>query len=91
MRIKDQLALLEAKAATLPVWLCPDAPSSLGYYIGVLMRWLAQSPANAVSHVASRDYPALHAVLVAHEARPAARSVAEAEGLGQSIFTNPAF
>ena len=32
---------------------------------------------------------ALHRVLTMLQARPAALSVAEAEGLGQTIFTNP--
>lgn len=84
-------AHLEAKAATRPVWLSPDAPSMLGYYIGVLMRWLAQSPPDAVVHIGSRDYPALRAILAALEARPAALVVAQAEGLGPTIFTNPAY
>lgn len=90
-RLLDQLALLEAKAATRPVWLSPDAPSSLGYYIAVLLRWLAQSPPDEPRHINSAAYPALHAVLTALETRPAARAVARAEELGDTIFTNPAF
>lgn len=90
-RMKGHLAHLEAKAATQPDWLSPDAPSILGYYIGVLLRWLAQSPPDAVTHMASRDYPALHAVLAALEGRSAAHAVARAEALGDTIFTNPAY
>lgn len=90
-RMLGHLAHLEAKAATRPGWLTPDAPSSLGYYLGVLLRWLAQSPPDAVAHIASRDYPALRAVIAAHQARPATLAVAEAEGLGPKAFTNPAF
>jgi len=89
VRMQSHLAHLEKKAATLPVWLSPDTPSMLGYYIGVLTRWLAQSPIGAASHVSTRDYPALRAVLAAMEARPAALAVAQVEGLGPTIFTNP--
>lgn len=90
-RMLGHLAHLEAKAATHPVWLSPDAPSLLGYYISVLMRWLAQSPPDAPAHIPSRDFPALRAILADHETRPAALAVAKAEGLGPAIFTNPAF
>lgn len=90
-RMLGHLSHLEAKAATTPVWLAPDAPSMLGYYIGVLMRWLAQSPPDAAGHISSGDYPALRRMLTALETRPAALTVAQAEALGPTIFTNPAF
>lgn len=90
-RMLGHLAHLEAKAATRPAWLAPDAPSSLGYYLGVMLRWLAQSQPDAPGHFDSRAYPALRAVIAALERRPAALSVAQAEDLGPTIFTNPAF
>ena len=69
-------------AAEAPSWLSTE-PSIFGYYLAVLMRWLA-------GPFPSSDYPALQPILAALEIRPAARAVAEAEGLGDSIFTNPA-
>ena len=81
--LKSQLSMLDAMVAReAPDWLS-TAPSVLGYYIAVLMRWLA-GPIDA------RDYPALLPVLAALETRPAARACAKAEGLGDTIFTNPA-
>jgi glutathione S-transferase len=73
---------------TAPGFLSP-APSVLGYYLGMLMRWLGQMPADHRAHVASADYPALLAVLEALETRPAALACARAEDLGPSIFTRP--
>ena len=72
----DNMVALEA-----PDWLS-TAPSILGYYIAVLMRWLAE-PCPAT------DYPALHKILLALESRPAALACAQAEGLGDTVFSNP--
>ncbi len=90
-RLLAHFGYLEAKAATNPDWLSPAAPSALGYYIGMLLRWLAPSPNDAAEAISTRAFPALHALLSALETRPAALSVAKAEDLGQTIFTNPAF
>ena len=64
-----------------PDWLS-TAPSILGYYIAVLMRWLSE-PCPAT------DYPALHKILLALEVRPAAQTCAKAEGLATTMFSNP--
>lgn len=80
--LKTLLALLEDMVALeAPDWLS-TAPSILGYYIAVLMRWLAE-PCPAT------DYPALRKILLALEARPAALACAQAEALGDTIFSNP--
>ena len=72
----DDMVALEA-----PDWLS-TAPSILGYYVAVLMRWLSE-PCPA------KDYPALHKILLALETRPAAQTCAQAEGLASTMFSNP--
>jgi glutathione S-transferase len=88
-QIIARLGLLETLVATQgPRWLSADHPGVLGYYIGVLVRWLILLPPPPYG-LDLGDFPALRAVLAAHEARPAARRVAEADGLGSTPFTNP--
>jgi glutathione S-transferase len=88
-QITARLGLIEAMIATqAPRWLSPDHPGVLGYYIGILVRWLILLPP-APYGIDLADFPALRAVLAAHEARPAALRVAEADGLGPTPFTNP--
>jgi glutathione S-transferase len=88
-QIIARLGLLETLVATQgPRWLSADHPGVLGYYIGVLVRWLILLPPPPYG-LDLGDFPALRAVLAAHEARPAARRVAEADGLGPTPFTNP--
>jgi glutathione S-transferase len=88
-RMSSLLEVINAAAEANPSWLSSERPSLLGYYIAVLIRWLGQSDSGAVGHVASADYPALHRVLSLLQSRPAALRVAEAEGLGPTIFTDP--
>ncbi len=64
-------------------------PSLLGYYIGMLMRWMGSVPPDSPAYFPSRNYPALHRILAALETRPAALAIAEDEGLGATVFTNP--
>ena len=90
-RMQVYLDLLNHTAARSAAWLSPERPSVLGYYIAVLVRWLASHGPGHPTYFRSRDFPALHAVLAALETRPAARACAEAERLGQTIFTNPAY
>jgi glutathione S-transferase len=66
------------------------APSVLGYYIAMLMRWLGDMAPDHPAHVDLHTYPALHAICAALETRPAARAVALAENLGPTPFTQPA-
>ncbi len=76
-RIASMLSILDAEADI------PEAgASALGYYIAVLMRWIARD-------FPSTDYPNLHRTLSHLETRPAARSTARDESLGVTIFTNP--
>jgi glutathione S-transferase len=88
-QIIARLGLIEAMiSAQAPRWLSPDHPGVLGYYIGILVRWLILLPPEPYG-IDLADFPHLHEVLAAHEARPAALRVAEADGLGSAPFTNP--
>lgn len=84
-----RLGLIEAMiAAQRPRWLSADHPGVLGYYIGVLVRWLTLLPP-APYTIDLSEFPEIRAVLAAHESRPAALRVAEADRLGPTPFTNP--
>ena len=88
-QILARLGLIETLIATqAPRWLSADHPGVLGYYIGILVRWLLLLPP-APYGIDLADFPALKAVLAAHEARPAALRVAASDGLGPTPFTNP--
>ena len=89
-RLQSQLGMLDAMvAAEAPDWLSPEKPSILGYYIGVLVHWLASYDPGHPSYFRSHEFPALHKVLVALEARPAVARVAKAEALKVTLFTDP--
>jgi glutathione S-transferase len=89
-RFHGFVRLLEDMAAGKPGWCSPAAPSLLGYYLGMLLRWSQFYGPDNPGRVALSDYPALRRLGAALEARPAALRVAEAEGLGPTIFTQPA-
>lgn len=89
-RISTLLAALEAAAARRPDWLSDQKPTLLGYYLGMLLRWLGCFDPADQRRVNLPDYPALFAVAAYLETRPAAQSVAAAEGLGPRPFTLPA-
>jgi glutathione S-transferase len=87
--ILARLGLIEAMIATRqPRWLSADHPGVLGVYIGVLVRWLIMLPP-APYGLDLEKFPHLRAVLAAHESRPSALRVADADGLGPTPFTNP--
>jgi glutathione S-transferase len=88
-QIIARLGLIEAMvAAQSPRWLSPDHPGVLGFYIGVLVRWLILLPPEPYG-LDLADFPHLKAVLAAHEERPAALRVAAADALGPTPFTSP--
>jgi glutathione S-transferase len=88
-QIVARLQLVESLIATQrPRWLSPEHPGVLGYYIGVLVRWLILLPP-APYGIRLDDFRQLKAVLAAHESRPAALRVAASDGLGPTPFTNP--
>ena len=92
LRMQTYLTLInDMVARDAPDWLSADQPGLMGYYLGVLVRWLATYGAGHPSYFRSVDFPALHAVLAAHEGRAAALGVAADENLGPTLFTNPAY
>ncbi len=88
-RLAEQAAHLE-RLLTLqaPRWLTPAQPA-LGHYLGILLRWAICLPEDPALRFDLRPFPALHAALAAHEATPAARRVALADGLGPHPYTAP--
>lgn len=87
-RLRQQLGTVEAMVrARAPAWLSASEPSVLGYYLGVMMRWAQAFPPDPALAVPVADFPALQAVMAALESRPAARAVAEREGLGERFIT----
>lgn len=88
-QIIARLGLIEALiAARHPRWLSAEQPGVLGFYIGILVRWLILLPPPPYG-LDLAAFPNLRAVLAAHEARPAALRVAKADGLGPTPFTDP--
>lgn len=81
-RMADFLIILEEVAQTRPAWLSDSEPTALGYYIAVLMHWIAGDFAPAT-------YPALLRVLTYLESRPATLTCAKADDLGPTPFSNP--
>jgi glutathione S-transferase len=89
-RLNVQAAHLETLVTThTPRWLTPDQPA-LGHYIGILLRWAMYLPEDPACRFSLAPFPALHATLAAHQATPAARRVALADGLGPTPYTDPA-
>ena len=87
--LKDQFALLDQMVASeAPQWLSAQ-PSILGYFVGVLVRWLSGFPQGHPARLTAADLPALGPILAALETSDAARAVAVAEDCAPTIFTKP--
>jgi glutathione S-transferase len=85
--IKGHLAQIDRMiAAEHPAWLSPDQPSILGHYLGMLLRWVQEQGPDDPAHIPVGAYPALLAVLRAHQARPAVAKAAADEGLPLPIY-----
>ena len=82
-KMTELLAILEEMVARdRPAFLSDRQPTALGYYLAVLLRWLA-------GDFPSASYPALRRVLDYLETRPATLTLAAAEALGPIPFTDP--
>jgi glutathione S-transferase len=89
-RLNQEAAELETLITDqAPRWLSATEPGVLGYYLGIILRWAMDMPEDPAMRFDLRPFPALRAVLAAHEGFPAARRVAEADGLGPHPFTAP--
>jgi glutathione S-transferase len=88
-RMQVLLSTLNTAALGNPAWMPDNAPSILGYYVGMLIHWLGSYDAQHPSYFRSQEFPALHRVLLYLEARPAAQKIAADEGLGALPFTAP--
>ena len=86
-QVVARLGLIESVIASQhPRWLSADHPGVLGFYIGVLIRWLTSLPPDPF-RINLTQFPNLRAVLAAHEARASVQRVAADEGLGTHPFT----
>ena len=86
-QVTARLGLIESLIKSHhPRWLSAEHPGVLGFYIGVLVRWLTSLPPEPY-RIDLGQFPNLRAVLAAHESRPAVQRVAADEGLGQKPFT----
>lgn len=89
-RLHDKAAHLDALIAReAPDWLSARQPGVLAPYVGVLLRWAAMLPEDPALRFDLTRHPHLLAVLAAAEATPAARRVAQKDGLGAHPFTAP--
>lgn len=88
-RLTEQAGQLERLvAAQAPLWLTPAQPA-LGHYLGILIRWAIYLPEDPAQRFSLAPFPALTAVLAAHEATPAARRLAKIDSLGPNPYTAP--
>jgi glutathione S-transferase len=89
-RMDTQCGLIEALITEQrPDWLSSERTGGLGHYLGMLIRWAICLPKDPGLRFSLRPFPALRAVLAAHEASPAGRKVATADALGPTPFTAP--
>lgn len=88
-RLAAQAGQLDRRVAgRAPRWLTPEMPA-LGHYIGVLLRWATFLPEDPALRFDLGPFPALAAMLSAHEGTPAALRVAALDGLGPTPYTDP--
>jgi glutathione S-transferase len=89
-RLNTQAGWLETLITTRnPDWLSTRAVGAVGYQLGILFRWAMYMPEDPTMRFSLRPFPALRAVLAAHETSPAAQRVAKADALGPHPFTLP--
>lgn len=90
VRVNRHLALLDALGmAERPAWLSGTQPSVLGYYLAVLLRWSAMTPAGPAPWFELAAFPYLQGLAERLERRPAAQRATSADGLGPTPFSAP--
>lgn len=90
-RAQQAFAALEVLATSRPSWFAAEQPSILTIYVALFHRWAQVYPAGEARHIDVSSYPALRAIAVALEGRPAALECARREGLGATIFSKPEY
>lgn len=88
--LTQHLARLETLAGEGHPWLNGAAPSILDFYLVACLRWIALYPRDGAGWWDRGAAPNLQALSARIDARPAARTVADAEGLGTAPFADPA-
>ena len=89
-RLNTQAAQLETLITTRnPTWLSTEKPGAIGHYLGMLLRWAICQPEDPQLRFSLRPFPAVKAVLAAHESSPAAQRAILADALGPHPFTAP--
>ncbi|QYK43209.1 MAG: glutathione S-transferase family protein [Paracoccaceae bacterium] len=86
-RMQRHFRLLDDAGADSPDLFTP--PSVLAPYVAALMRWSVIYPRGQAGWFDAAAYPSLMRVAAALESRPAVRTVARAEGLGDAPFSAP--
>jgi len=86
-RMLRHFAMIDAAARQHPRLFAPAKP--LGVYAVTLTRWAALYPVDAPRWMRLADFPALHDLALAQEARVETPVTARAEGLGAHPFTRP--
>lgn len=87
-RVADHLALFEAVASARSEWLNGEEPSILDCYMVSMLRWMALYP-RGMARFDLGAHPSLESLARRMQDRDSARSVAQAEGLGDAPFTAP--
>lgn len=88
-RIKGHLDLLETAITARGDWTGGAEVAVSDWYIAALSRWMALYPDTGNDWFNLTNWPSLHTLATSLETRPAVQAVAEAEGLGPTIFTAP--
>lgn len=91
-RVKLGLSKLDTMAQALaPAWFSAHEPSILGHYVCLFYRWLHIAKPGEAKFIDLAPYPALAAIAKSLEARPAALAASQAEDLGPTIYSAPAY
>lgn len=87
---EGRLTALFAHLETHAGWLDDRTPSALSCYLAPMIRWAAlYGPTQGWFDLC--NYPRLRSFAILFENRPAAHEASRAEGLGQTIFSNPQY
>ena len=89
-QMKNHLTLLNLEVGDKIYFLC-NTPSILDIYLCVMLRWMKLYPINNTDWFLLERYKNLKRICQNLEIRPSVDIAAKAEGLGQTIFSNPSY